>query len=362
MVPPWGGQAMQSDARWMVSMHDMVSITPGKTPAAEVHPPAAATLASPATPHRETGTQRENPVPDTPLARQTALRVQGLGKTFRSGFLRRRDGGVQDVSFTVPEGSVFALLGHNGAGKTTTINSILDLIHPDSGTVEIFGVNHRRQEARRQVGYLPERPYFFEHLTGRELLGLYADLLEIPAVEKNECIDQVLERTRMAEAAGRRLRKYSKGMLQRIGLAQALLGDPRLLILDEPMSGLDPLGRREVRHLLQELKAQGKTIILSSHIVPDVEMLADTVGILRQGRMVHVGTLAEATGGGTYQVRIAGGTDQSGYQVLTAHGVDALREVLDRCGAEGLPVLGVEAGSGILEDLFVKAHESQEAR
>ncbi len=232
----------------------------------------------------------EAPQPETSGA--TVLEVCDLGKTFRSGFLRRKQRGVSGVSFQVPQGSVFALLGHNGAGKTTTINCILDLIHPDQGEVRIFDRDHRDSKARSGLGYLPERPYFFEHLTGRELLAFYADLLGIPARAQKEEINRALQRTGMAASAGRRLKKYSKGMLQRIGLAQALLGDPQLLILDEPMSGLDPVGRREVRDLLRALKAQGKTIVLSSHIVPDVEMLADSVGILNEGQMVMVRDLS----------------------------------------------------------------------
>ena len=333
-------------------MQDMVSIAPGTAPAARVTTPVGGLQ-----PDVVMTSERTAP----PVTR-TALSVRGLGKTFRSGFLRRREGGVRNISFTVPEGSVFALLGHNGAGKTTTINSILDLIHPDSGSVEIFGVDHRRQEARRQVGYLPERPYFFEHLTGRELLSLYADLLDVPSATKRQAMDEALERTGMAPFAGRKLRKYSKGMLQRVGLAQALLGDPRLLILDEPMSGLDPMGRREVRHLLQDLKSQGKTIILSSHIVPDVEMLADTVGILRQGELVHVGSLAAAGAGGAYQVRLRERNAAGRIQILTAPDVDALREILSRCHADEAEVVGVEACGSTLEDLFVQAHVAGEAR
>lgn len=306
-----------------------------------------------------------------------ALQVADLTKTFRSGFARRRLRGIEGVSFSVGRGEVFALLGHNGAGKTTTIGCLLDLVRPDRGEVTLLGRDHRDRLARARVGYLPERPYFFEYLTGRELLEFYADLLDVPRRERRERIDAALRQVGMLQDAGRRLGKYSKGMLQRLGLAQALLGDPELLILDEPMSGLDPMGRREVRTLLQELKAQGRTIVLSSHIVPDVEQLADAVGILRDGRLVlheRLGGLADAC---AYRVRAAGclaeaarlglpawavpagceGAAAAGPAELAAGDAAQLRELLDACHAAGLPVLGVEARRTGLEELFLRTHE-----
>lgn len=296
-------------------------------------------------------------LPRLPQARSVVLRVENLGKTFRSGFLRKSITGIAGVSFTVPEGSVFAILGHNGAGKTTTINCILDLVHADTGEVEIFGMDHRLRQTRAQVGYLPERPYFFEHLTGRELLSFYASLLDVPPHLKSARIDSVLELTGMTEAAGRRLGKYSKGMLQRIGLAQALIGDPQLLILDEPMSGLDPMGRREVRELLLDLKARGKTIILSSHIVPDVEVLADAVGVLRDGRLVMTRSLDEIAGGTSYRIRLKDSGDPKQSRTITVSSVDALQEVMARCHTDGVPIIAVEPCRSDLEDLFLAAHK-----
>ena len=291
---------------------------------------------------------------------EVVLLVEDLAKTFRSGFLRRKQRGIAGVSFSVSRGSVFALLGHNGAGKTTTISCILDLVHADSGKVEIFGRNHREPSARAEIGYLPERPYFFEHLTGRELLEFYSGLLDVPAGLKRDRIESALEVTGMAGAADRRLRKYSKGMLQRIGLAQTLLGDPELLVLDEPMSGLDPIGRREVRELLLKLKARGKTIILSSHIVPDVEMLADSVGILREGKLVLTRNLDDGNEGTSYKVKLLDTGAGTRARVVTAQNVDALREVLDRCHADGIPVVGVEVRRSGLEDIFMAAHGAAE--
>ena len=303
-----------------------------------------------------------------------ALTVVDLCKSFRSGFLKRRIRGIEGVSFTVPRGSVFALLGHNGAGKTTTINCILDLVHADRGEVRIMGQEHKRCESRACVGYLPERPYFFEHLTGQELLEFYAALLSLPKDIRVARITDVLQRTGMTEYAGRRLSKFSKGMLQRIGLAQTLLGDPDVLILDEPMSGLDPMGRREVRELLLELKNQGKTIILSSHIVPDVELLADSVGILCNGHLVETRNLREFHNSCSYQVQMACGGGQldgmhlppwvqaklqpggAQQQCVETDNVDQLRELLAACHAADIPVQSVDTRRTGLEDFFMAVH------
>ncbi len=288
-----------------------------------------------------------------------ALRVLDLNKSFRSGFLRKRLRGIQGVSFSVSKGEVFALLGHNGAGKTTTINCILDLMHPDHGQVQIFNTRSTDISSRARVGYLPERPYFFEHLSGRELLVFYADLLDVPKGQQSSQIELILEKTGMASDADRPLRKYSKGMLQRIGLAQALIGDPDLLILDEPMSGLDPVGRREVRHLLQDLKAQGKTIILSSHIVPDVEILADSVGIMCEGRLAVTTSMSELSNQSSYEIRVFDEAAVLGYSIIAAGDIDALRSTLENCRQNNRKVLSVETKRSGLEDLFMQVHDAR---
>jgi ABC-2 type transport system ATP-binding protein len=290
-----------------------------------------------------------------------ALRVLDLEKNFRSGFLRKPIRGINGVSFTVTKGEVFALLGHNGAGKTTTINCILDLVHPDGGEVRIFDKPGTEIQSRAKVGYLPERPYFFEHLTGRELLEFYGKLLSVAPEKKNIQMASLLEKTGMSEAADRPLRKYSKGMLQRIGLAQALLGEPDLLILDEPMSGLDPIGRREVRQLLQELKAEGKTIILSSHIVPDVEVLADTVGIMCEGQLVETCDMAKLATRNSYEVRVKDEYSPAGHSVLNAADVNGLGRILEECRSSGRVVLSVDTKRTGLEDLFMQVHAKREA-
>ncbi|MBD3221148.1 ATP-binding cassette domain-containing protein [bacterium] len=221
------------------------------------------------------------------------LTVDGLRKTYRQGFLGRRGApAVADVSLEVRRGEIFALLGHNGAGKTTTLKAILGLVRPDRGRITIDGVDAARPESRESVGYLPEAPYFHENLAARELLDFYGKLLGLSREQRRERTAECLAQVGMAHEARRKLRDCSKGMRQRIGLAQALLNRPRLLILDEPQSGLDPLGRRQVRDLLLAEKRRGATIVFSSHIVPDVEAIADRVAMLRHGRLAEIKDLS----------------------------------------------------------------------
>jgi len=337
--------------------HDVATISPA---ARDDALDSAATRVAEATAEAicaEVATARQEAQAETsaPASVETALRVSNLTKSFRSGFLRRRLRGIDDISFSVPAGSIFALLGHNGAGKTTTINCVLDLVRPDQGNVEILGRSHRDRRSRGRLGYLPERPYFFEHLTGHELLAFYAQLHDVPADVATRRIDRILAQVGMTDSADRRLRKYSKGMLQRMGLAQALLADPEILILDEPMSGLDPIGRREVRELLLELRAQGKTIILSSHIVPDVEMLADQVGILREGCLAATRDMSDVSQGTSYRIKVGA---PGNHRAIQAADVDELRRQLDHCRQEDIPVLSVEPRKSGLEELFLATHQT----
>lgn len=220
-----------------------------------------------------------------------AIEARNLGKTFRSPMLRRRVRAVVDVSFTVERGEIFGLLGPNGAGKTTVIKMLLGLVRPDAGSARILGLDVPSAESRAAVGFLPENPYFYDHLTGHELLDYYGGLFGIPRAQRRRRAAQALERVGIAYAADQPLRKLSKGMLQRIGMAQALLSDARVLILDEPMSGLDPIGRKEFRDILIERRREGVAILFSSHILPDVEMVADRVAILTAGSVASQGTL-----------------------------------------------------------------------
>jgi ABC-2 type transport system ATP-binding protein len=221
----------------------------------------------------------------------SALRVEHLAKTYAIGFLRRKVPAITDVTLKVEPGEIFGLLGPNGSGKTTTLKVLMGLIRPSGGTAELLGAPVGDRAAKRRLGYLPESPYFYDYLTGRELLIFMAKLFGMSRARARQRADELLAQVGLADAADLALRRYSKGMLQRVGLAQALVNDPELVILDEPMSGLDPLGRKDVRELIASLRRAGKTVLLSSHILSDVELLADRVAILVKGRTVDTGPL-----------------------------------------------------------------------
>lgn len=226
-----------------------------------------------------------------------AVRVDGLTKDFLTGFWRPRPKRALDgVSFDVPPGEVFGLLGPNGAGKTTTLKLLMDLLRPTAGRAELFGRNARDPESRRQVGFVPEQPYFYDHLSADELLHYFAGLSGLTGAARAAKAAAALDRTGISAADRRRpLRQFSKGMMQRVGLAQAIVHDPALIVLDEPMSGLDPIGRRDVREMILALRDEGRTILFSSHILSDAEQLCSRVGILAKGRLVKLGALDELT-------------------------------------------------------------------
>jgi len=202
------------------------------------------------------------------------------------------------VDFTVRCGEIFGLLGPNGAGKTTTLKMLMGLIFPDAGDIQIFGAEPGSLKAKRQVGFLPENPYFYDYLKAEEFLSLVSALTGISRKDKKRRIQEMVEMVGLSHAIDRPLRKFSKGMLQRIGLAQALLADPQLVVLDEPLSGLDPVGRKEIRDIVRGLKKKGKTVLFSSHILSDVELLCDRVAIMVQGKIREHGSLEELLVGG----------------------------------------------------------------
>jgi ABC-2 type transport system ATP-binding protein len=221
------------------------------------------------------------------------IEARGLCKDFRSGFWRTRVRILHSLDLTVHRGEIFGYLGPNGAGKTTTLKILTGLIFPTSGSARLLGQDLTDHAAKRQIGFLPENPHFYDYLTGREFLDLCGRLFGLRADRRRERVGELLRLTGLDVAADRQLRKYSKGMLQRLGLAQALVNDPTLVILDEPMSGLDPLGRKAMRDIILQLKAEGRTVFFSSHILPDVELLCDRVAILAAGRLRDVGRLSE---------------------------------------------------------------------
>jgi len=225
-----------------------------------------------------------------------AIEIVGLEKRYLVGFWRKREKlAVRALTLNVEEGEVFGFLGPNGAGKTTTLKLLMGLVFPTAGTARILGMELDDPRMKAQIGFLPEQPYFYDYLTVSEVLEYYAQLSGVRVKERSLRVQRTLERVRMSDAGGMQLRKLSKGMMQRIGLAQAILHDPKVVFLDEPMSGLDPMGRREVRDLIQELHSEGKTVFFSTHILSDAEALCDRVAVLHQGELRGVGAVADLT-------------------------------------------------------------------
>src|SRR6476661_2096888 len=225
-----------------------------------------------------------------------AIEILGLEKTYSVGFWRKRPKrALHPLHLNVEEGEIFGFLGPNGAGKTTTLKMLMGLVFPTGGSARILGMDINDPQMTAQIGFLPEQPYFYDYLTAHELLDYYGQLSGVPARDRKRRIDEVLVRVGLTDVKGVQLRKFSKGMLQRAGIAQAILHDPKLVFFDEPMSGLDPLGRREVRDLIEQLKHEGKTVFFSTHILSDAEALCDRVAILNQGTLRGVGAVADLT-------------------------------------------------------------------
>ena len=222
-----------------------------------------------------------------------AISISRLTKTFPIPFGRRSIVAVQDLTLQVEPGQIYGLLGPNGSGKSTTLKILLGLVSPTRGKSEIFGRDSRCVASRESVGFLPESPYFYKYLTGAETLRFFGKLSGLRGAALRERIDEILELVGLTEARERRLVGYSKGMLQRIGLAQALIHDPRLVILDEPTAGVDPAGARDIQNILLTLKRRGVTVFLSSHLLGQVQEICDRVGILARGTLVREGTIDE---------------------------------------------------------------------
>lgn len=221
-----------------------------------------------------------------------AIEIQGLSKNYAVGFWKKQiRPALKSLDLKVNVGETFGFLGPNGAGKTTTLKLLMGIIFPTAGSATILGKDLFDPEIKRKIGFLPEQPYFYDYLSAPELLDYYARLSGVPAGQRSQRISDLLKRVGLGDVGNKHLRKFSKGMLQRVGIAQAIIHDPEVVFLDEPMSGLDPLGRHEVRELIQQLKDEGKTIFFSTHILSDAETLCDRVAVIHKGELRGVGVV-----------------------------------------------------------------------
>jgi len=300
-----------------------------------------------------------------------AIRIDNLAKTYRGGWWKKSGvAALRGLSLEVREGEVFGFLGPNGAGKTTTIHLLLDLMRPTSGAAYVFDRPAGDATVRRRLGYLPESVNLHDYRSGRGLLEFYAALTGIPSAARAARIDRLLALLKLEEAADRSVTKYSKGMLQRLGFAQALLHEPDLIILDEPTSSLDPVGRKEFRDILLELKRQGKTVFISSHILSEVESVCDRVAILAKGELVRVGTLQELSAPKSTKLVVRGVRDAlidalaaTSAELSLARGEatikcsdEATRTAVERLVAEHQAIIErTEIETQSLEDIFFSA-------
>jgi len=299
------------------------------------------------------------------------LRVAGLAKVFRKPFSRKRVTAVRGLSFEVERGEIFGFLGPNGAGKTTTIKMVMGLIAPTAGTMEILGIRAPSAAVMTKVGFLPENPYVYPYLSPREFVTLCGSLSGLRGKMLRDRVVQVIDRVGVGYAIDRAVRSLSKGMLQRIAFAAALVHDPELLVLDEPMSGLDPVGRKEVRDMIVEEKQRGRTVFFSSHILSDVEMLCDRVCILRRGEVVVAGALRDllSVGKRHSEVTIVGASDAlraalrpiaratravGELLVMEVEGEGAVRDLVERVLEDGARLESIAVKRETLEDLFVR--------
>lgn len=298
-----------------------------------------------------------------------ALEILGFEKTYATGFWRQKQKvGLKSLHLEVKQGEIFGFLGPNGAGKTTTLKLLMGLIFPTKGTARILGQDWLSASVRARIGFLPEQPYFYDHLTPVELLDYYGALSGVPASERRLRVPKLLERVGLADQGGIQLRKFSKGMLQRVGIAQAVLHQPEIVFLDEPMSGLDPVGRREVRDFIQALNDEGKTVFFSTHILSDAEALCDRVAVLDRGELRSVGVVAELVSRKSGRVEIVwegkaavpaiqalgGNCRVAGDTVRAALDEAQLQKALDALKTHFGRLISVNPVGGSLEDFFLR--------
>ncbi len=307
------------------------------------------------------------------------IETQQLNKIYEAAFRGQDVHALRDLTLRIEAGEIFAYLGPNGSGKTTTIKMLLGLIFPTSGNIEILGTrNIGSAKVKRNIGYLPEGAYYPDFLKGEEILKYYGQLYGLGGKDLRGRIDAVLETVGMTHARGRLLRGYSKGMRQRIGLAQALISDPQILILDEPTTGLDPIARKEIRDILAGLRDQGKTLMISSHELLEVEMISNRVGILFEGSLQTLGTIDELLTDQDLSIQVRGANEEI-LKDLAAKGVseeDRIGDVvklrvteglssydaLELCKSKSLTLVGVAPRRETLEELFVRVIDAAEAK
>jgi ABC-2 type transport system ATP-binding protein len=308
-----------------------------------------------------------------------AIQVEGLRKIYNARMGRQRIAAVDGIDLTVNQGELFGLLGPNGAGKTTTVKMLLGLTLPTEGRARLLGLPVSDPESRRRVGYLPEGHRFPGYLTARQTLSIFARMSDVAARVADARIPELLSRVKLAEWADVRVKKFSKGMTQRLGLAAALVHEPDVLLLDEPTDGVDPVGRREIRDLLRAEAARGKTVLLNSHLLSEIELTCDRVAVLRKGRVAAAGSITELTRrreGATYRL-VASGVDdalmralrdagasvaaQNGHLELGARDVPHLNELLDVVRGRGALVAELTPLRSSLEDVFVELVKTADA-
>ncbi|MGJ8656285.1 MAG: ABC transporter ATP-binding protein [Akkermansiaceae bacterium] len=280
-----------------------------------------------------------------------AVEIRDLVKTYKSSFKRQTFRAVDEVSLNIAPGEVYGLIGPNGSGKSTTMKALLGLVAPSSGICKVFGCDSRRVDARSEIGFLPENPYFYKHQTSAETLKFYGKLCGIKGKVLKDRVDELLELVSLDHARNRRLGGYSKGMLQRVGLAQALIQNPRLLVLDEPTAGVDPIGSREIRDLIFKLKKEGVTIFLCSHLLEQVQEVCDRVGIIFEGKMVNEGTLEELT------------AIENQHELILENADDGLLESIDELirqhSNSGAKLISSGTPRSSLEKLFIDTAKSR---
>lgn len=281
------------------------------------------------------------------------IEIDSLNKSFSKGFIPKKTPILKSLSFKVEAGCITGFLGGNGAGKTTTIKCLLGLIFPDAGRIQVLGQSPNNYEVKKRIGFLPERAYFYEHLTGEEFLRFHANLSEqFKAIDMRSRIDELLKKVDLQFARDRRLRQYSKGMLQKIGFAQAIIHRPELVILDEPMSGLDPDGRYYVNRLIQEIRDEGAAVFFSSHLLPDVERVSQNLVVLKAGELLFSGTLDAFLHSVDQKFRIKY-REQERMHELVLSSQDEMQQRLSQLVRDNKTILEVSSLRPTLEEVFV---------